>query len=247
MECQHNKQRTMQGEIICIDCGLVLDHELVHDEPITESYADLNIAGGKPVPPKRIGAGHIYSHQERLYLQGKQDIQLLREYVTLPRIVEKDALRLWHFCVKQKLSWGRHYDATISAVVYLAALLHKQNISPEKLAVFSSPLLIQRRAEALLEIFNLKIVLPNSISELLLDTAAKLGFSQCLQKEAIILYDNTSFKHKSEKTIVLGVLYYLTLKYQMNVSLLNICRLEEISLSSVKKITQTLEAIHGKD
>ncbi len=232
MPCKHTQTRRERGEITCRQCGLVLDIMYDHSSFTQETFADHHLAGGEPVAPKRIPTGYIYSPQEREYLDGKDDIQLMQ----LPSFVEQDALNLWKQCVQNKISKGRNRDAVLESCVYLAGLLHKKEYD-----------LNTKYAKTIKKHFSLPVVIPQSNEAMLIQYGQQLHFPQELIKEAITIFNSQHFHKKGMKTVFCGVFYYLSQQHNVGIRLIELCRVGDVTLESVKQVSRLVEEHYGKN
>ncbi len=245
-ECFTTKTRIIQGEVICTQCGLVIEQVFASSSVIQDIYTDNNIIGGLPVAPKRISLGYIYSRKERQYLSGKKDIELLADYVCLPVIIKSEALQLWKRCVEEKCFVGRNYDLTIISCLYLALLIHKQPVN--KFGAFAPIQTIEKTAQRLSEVLNLHLLLPQSTGAKIMMYATRLQLPKDILQEALFLQKRVNIKHKTKHVISLGILYFLAKKHDLKITLLDICRLEESSPESVRLVYRTLRGEkHGKN
>lgn len=243
-ECFTAKTRTLQGEIICTQCGLVLEHIFVSDAPVQET--DHHMIGGLPIPPKRIHLGYIYSRKERQYLTGKKEIVFVADYLRIPKVITKEALRLWKECVDNNLCEGRTFDRVTFSCLYLALLIHKEPV--EKLSALLPLHTFEKTAQKVSSLLNVHTVLPKSTGERIVLYGTQLKFPQEIVQEALYIERNTDMSYKTKRLVSLGILYYLAKKYHLNLTLLDFCRLGNTPQKSIRTIYNTLRGVYdGED
>ncbi len=245
LECDGTRTRVLHGEIICSQCGLVLER-VVDCSPNFSDALSHSEYGGTRTNLNNRQVGYIYSHEERLYFEGKEDITLFSSVLSLPEYTVREAVTLWKRCVDSKLSTGRNYYSIIGSCIYLAACIQRTPIHLDKLNDIAESRSIKKISCVLSEKLGLDVMLPGSITWCLEEIASKLDLDHAVLKEArlVLKEDRKRLIAKKKEIIVLGILHFLNKKYQLKFSLLDLCRLSNATPTSVRKVANQLEDFH---
>jgi len=250
-ECSSEKVLISDAETVCAVCGFVLEEIIDDAEPQHLGNYDVNIVGGVPVRPANISIGYIYSPNERRYVNGSKDIELVSSYLALPRIVETEALRLWKRCIDSKVCGGRSIDLVLAACCYLACLTYNVTVDVDKLlACFGMEEFysIEKTARVVNRLLNLNLILPGSTHAIIIRYGENLKMPERIIIEALeILNKKTEIVCMRKKVVVgLGIIYFLNMKHGLGLTLMEVCRLGKVSPESVRDVCSALEGMkHG--
>ena len=250
-ECRNNT-KILYGQVVCSCCGLVVGDEFVNEDFENERYSDDNFAGGMPVKPKNVSLGYVYSKEERNFLVGKKDIELMSSYLKLSRVIETESLKLWKECIRKSFCEGRSYSLVVSACIYLATIIHKKDINLSAfLLLFPEQNIrtIRKTALSINRLFSLNFIIPQSQEFILVKNARTLNLQEEIIKESLSILKNTLtyFSGWNKSAVRLGILFYLNKKHKLDLKLIDVCRVEPTTQKSVKKVSLILEGENGQD
>lgn len=215
-EIGFNQQR---GEIICRECGLVIeDNTISQDEYISEpakknaKHPFLSSAGTKEIDGKIVKHSWLLSTKEKNTRYGDNRIESLGSKLCLPDRVVDDAKMLFKRSMAQDLAVGRDFVSLAYACVYSACIIHGVpktlleltiNTSLTKKKVLSSFRLLKKELELRIEPIDPFDLIPRFASKLELSPQTKTVAIDLMMK----LKECGLTSGKRPETVIAGVLY----------------------------------------
>ncbi|MBU1975425.1 MAG: transcription initiation factor IIB family protein [Nanoarchaeota archaeon] len=129
-ECGNMKLKQVGTEIICPECGLVLEDAPLQQgfisEPVKKhaqsSY--ISTAGSKQVDGKIYKATWLLSTREKNIKSGMRKIDMAASRLRMPEFVSKEAKIIYKQAMQADLAVGRNNQAIALASVYAACNIH---------------------------------------------------------------------------------------------------------------------------
>ena len=130
-----------QGEIMCSDCGIVVEESMLVYDGIGEGYHGLrpeSRSAGTGVMPEgsRVRRGWLESHKEKHNMRAWQCISRVTDHTHLPEQVRKEAMRVYRRVADKDLCKGRTLKPIVLACVYIACKTHKCPRKAEDIAMW---------------------------------------------------------------------------------------------------------------
>src|SRR3990167_7515406 len=99
------------GEIICNDCGLVVEEKMV------DTGIDLS---GKFDKSEKKWQERVSTSIERNLRLAMAELRVTASYLNLPNVVKDEAARIYNYVLKRGLVRGRSMESVIAACLYAA-------------------------------------------------------------------------------------------------------------------------------
>lgn len=140
-ECGNDQLRTMEGELVCTACGLVIDDTLFETSDTTctgtPATPTLAVAGTFTTQGKIVKTGWLLSSREKNLAHNLHVIQVAGERHQLPRSVLKEAQAILTRAVEADLNVGRDTLTFAYASLYAACRLHDVPKTPLEIVAYT--------------------------------------------------------------------------------------------------------------
>jgi transcription initiation factor TFIIIB Brf1 subunit/transcription initiation factor TFIIB len=130
LECSSENIQHTDKEIICRDCGLVIDDAFIQNPYISDAQKDRAEhpwqaqAGTQAVSGKIIRKEWLYSHSEKKNRQMSKYIQVMGEKMKLSKKIIEDARLLAHRLQRENLLVGKFPEHLLCGCLYASCLMH---------------------------------------------------------------------------------------------------------------------------
>jgi len=140
-ECGSKQLRTIEREIICATCGLVLEDSPVEHQPREMNVAstpELATAGTFQYNGRIVKTAWMFSTQQKNLQVAKTQINLVASRLKLPERIATEALLLFTRATHKSLNRGRDNTSFLYASVYAACLIHDIPKTPLEITAYGS-------------------------------------------------------------------------------------------------------------
>src|SRR3989338_3833601 len=111
-----------RGEVICNDCGLVIEEKMVDTGQDPQGKFDKSEKkgrGGAPMSLKK-WQERVSTSIERNLRLAMAELRVIASYLSLPNVVRDEASRIYNYVLQRGLVRGRSMESVIAACLYAA-------------------------------------------------------------------------------------------------------------------------------
>ncbi len=136
-ECGSKNYGSSGSEIICHECGLVLDDSLI-EQPLQTNPASapqIATAGTYQYDGRIVKTGWLFSTKQKNQQAAKKSLHVLASTLSLPDFVTAEAVSLYMQASNKELARGRDNTTLAYACVYTACLMHELPKTPLEVTI----------------------------------------------------------------------------------------------------------------
>ena len=138
ISCMHNSH-----EIVCVDCGLVIEEGLIESSTYNKDRAppsvpQLAIAGTNHMQGNIVRNSWLMSTRQKNLQSASKQIDHLASKFKLPKSVISESNLIYKWVVEKDLTIGRDNASFIYASVYTACAMHGMPKTPLELTAYST-------------------------------------------------------------------------------------------------------------
>jgi len=223
-ECGNNDFRRIEGEEVCIACGLVVeDRPLQNPSYIsraTINHADqpfLMEAGSKMVNGRIIRKNWIYSTREKNMQSGMNKIDMIASKHKLPEMVITESKLIFKKSLYSNIAKSRGINSIIYASIYIASNIHGVPKTPLEITAYTE-VKVTQLMDTYKKIKNKLNIQTKPIDpiDILPRFASKLELTQATIRETteilIRVKESGKFEGKKPETLLAGAIYIASKK-----------------------------------